>query len=136
MRWIHGIAVQGIDVDGQTRCRHWRGVSDVVALKMKCCGIWTPCHACHAAVADHPAAVWPLAERHATAVLCGACGARLSIAEYLVARSRCPRCGVAFNPGCANHHHLYFALTPEERHRARHPSATLHPSPPLGEGDG
>ena len=87
-------------------------------------------------VATRLAAVWPIAERHATAVLCGACGARLSIAEYLVARSRCPRCGVAFNPGCANHHHLYFALLPEERRRARHPAATLHPSPPLGEGDG
>ncbi len=122
MRWIHGIAVQGIDVDAQTRCRHWHGATDVVALRMKCCGMWVPCFACHATLANHAAAVWPVAERHATAVLCGACGGRLSIREYLAAPAACPRCAAAFNPGCAKHHHLYFALTPAER--SRQPSAT------------
>ena len=115
LRWIHGIAVQGIDVDGETRCRHWHGATDVVALRMKCCGMWTPCFDCHAALAAHPAVPWPIAERDATAVLCGVCGGRLAIREYLSAANRCPRCGVAFNPGCAAHHHLYFEPTPGRR---------------------
>ncbi len=107
-REVHGIAVRGIEVDPATRCAHWHGPTDVIALRMRCCGEWYPCYECHAELAGHPAEVWPLNERDAGAVLCGACGAVLGIDAYLGCESSCPSCGAAFNPGCALHHHLYF----------------------------
>ena len=110
VRRVHGVAVQGIDVDISGRCAHWRGPTDIVALRMRCCGLWVSCFACHEAVADHPAVAWPVCCRNAKAVLCGACGSRLSIAEYLDNGVACPRCAAHFNPGCARHHHLYFEM--------------------------
>jgi uncharacterized CHY-type Zn-finger protein len=107
-RVVHGEAVHGLDVDPFTRCRHYHGPSDVIALRFRCCNRWYPCFECHAACAGHPAEVWPAAERQARAVLCGACGYQLTIAEYLACRSTCPACGAGFNPGCARHRHLYF----------------------------
>ncbi len=107
---VRGQPVRGVEVDAQTRCVHWHGPTDIIALRMKCCGQWFSCFDCHAALADHAPAVWPLGERDAGAVLCGACGQVLSIDAYLGWGSRCPGCAAAFNPGCANHYHLYFAL--------------------------
>ena len=64
-RKVHGHAVQGIDVDAQTRCAHWQGPMDVIALRMKCCGAWFPCFECHAALAITPrrSGHWPSALR-------------------------------------------------------------------------
>ena len=107
-REVHGELVRGIAVDAATRCGHWHGPTDIIALRMKCCGDWFPCFDCHAETVDHPSEVWPLAERDAGAVLCGACGSILSIETYLGSGSTCPNCRAAFNPGCALHHHLYF----------------------------
>ncbi len=109
-REIHGQEVRGVAVDAQTRCSHWDGPTDVIALRLKCCGEWFPCYECHEAVTDHPARVWPLSERDQDAVLCGVCGAVLSIESYLASDSTCPRCGAAFNPGCQTHYHLYFEV--------------------------
>ena len=105
---VHGAAVFGVGVDGETRCAHYRTPLDVVAIRFKCCGKWFPCIDCHRAVADHPVVVWPASAQHEKAVLCGVCGHRLSIVEYLACHSICPRCAAAFNPGCALHRHLYF----------------------------
>ena len=107
-RFVFGAPVYGVDVDANTRCGHYHGRQDVVALRFKCCGRWYPCRQCHDAGERHAAAVWPLPEHDARAVLCGACGYRLQIAEYLSAGAQCSYCGAAFNPGCANHYHLYF----------------------------
>ena len=107
-RVVHGQAVCGRDVDAETRCAHWHGPLDVIALRMKCCGEWFPCYECHDEVVDHAREVWPLAERSAAAILCGVCGATLGIGEYLACESRCPGCAAAFNPGCALHYDLYF----------------------------
>ena len=114
VRRIHGIDVHGVAVDAATRCAHWHGARDIIALRFKCCGRWYPCYDCHSEMADHPPVVWPLAERDAEAVLCGACGHRLSIAAYLSCDATCPRCGAAFNPGCALHYHLYFEMRASE----------------------
>ena len=111
VREIHGQAVCGVTVDAETRCGHWHGPTDIVALRMKCCRAWFPCYDCHTALADHPAQVWTLEERDTGAVLCGACGKVLSIEDYLACDSRCPGCDAAFNPRCANHYHLYFEVT-------------------------
>lgn len=100
--------VRGLDVDPETRCAHYASAADVVAIRFYCCGRYFPCHACHDACADHEPAVWPHTSFDRPAVLCGACGTEQSIEAYLAAADECPACGAGFNPGCAEHHHLYF----------------------------
>ena len=100
--------VRGIEVDAQTRCAHYRSAADIVAIKMRCCGVYYACKDCHVALAGHAIAVWPRGEWDAPAVLCGACGVEMTIREYLDCESRCPACGAGFNPGCRKHHHFYF----------------------------
>jgi len=102
-------AVHGLELDPQTRCRHWHGPTDIVAIRFRCCRLYYACHDCHAALADHEAQVWAANEFDQPAVLCGACGAQHSIAEYLACNAKCPACGAAFNPRCSLHHRLYFA---------------------------
>ena len=100
--------VKGIGLDANTRCLHYHGPTDIIAIRMKCCGVYYACIECHAALADHPAEVWPQSEWDGAAVRCGVCGNELSIAGYMASGNRCPRCAAAFNPGCRNHYHLYF----------------------------
>jgi len=103
-------AVHGVAVDGQTRCAHWRSEVDIVAIQMRCCGLYYACRQCHDEIAGHAAQVWPVADWDQAAVLCGACGGEMSVKDYLACASRCPACGAPFNPGCAGHHHLYFEV--------------------------
>ncbi|MDT8341297.1 MAG: CHY zinc finger protein [Longimicrobiales bacterium] len=100
---IHGVAV-----DREGRCRHWRGATDVVAIRFPCCDRYFACHACHEALADHPAGQWDRADFDRPAVLCGACGTAHTIRAYLSGADRCPACGAGFNPRCRLHHPLYF----------------------------
>jgi len=102
--------VSGVDVDSETRCGHWNTELDIIAIKFKCCGRWYPCFECHAELAGHEPAVWPNEEFDEKAILCGACGHQLTINEYMNCRSICPACNAPFNPGCANHYHLYFEV--------------------------
>ena len=111
---VNGVDVTGVAVDDRTRCGHYHGPLDIIALRFRCCGDWYPCIDCHRELAGHTAEVWPLAERDAEAVLCGACGCRLTVREYLACQSACPGCGAAFNPGCALHYHLYFEMPPDQ----------------------
>lgn len=107
-RRVHGVAVRGRDVGPETRCAHYRGERDVIAVRFRCCDAYYPCYECHEAVADHPPEPWPRASFDEPAVLCGRCGATLTVAAYLDCGFRCPDCGAAFNPGCANHYDRYF----------------------------
>ncbi|HLZ82973.1 MAG TPA: CHY zinc finger protein [Caulobacteraceae bacterium] len=100
--------VQGVALDAQTRCSHYHSTLDIIAIKMRCCGVYHACRECHDELADHPAEVWPKAEWDKAAVLCGACGAEMSVYDYLAGDNRCPACRSPFNPGCKSHHHLYF----------------------------
>lgn len=100
--------VHGVALDAETRCVHYHGALDIIAIKMRCCGIYHACRECHDELAGHAAEVWPQAEWHKKAVLCGACGSELSVHAYLACENRCPACRAPFNPGCKNHHHLYF----------------------------
>jgi uncharacterized CHY-type Zn-finger protein len=102
--------VRGVNLDPQTRCEHYHGPNDIVAIKMKCCGIYYACKDCHAALADHPSEVWPEREWGQRAIFCGACGTELSIHQYMQCSSQCPSCHGQFNPGCRNHYHLYFQI--------------------------
>ena len=107
-RILHEAQVLGVDVDDETRCAHWRSARDIVAIKMRCCGGWYACAECHDALADHPITVWPRAAWAEAAILCGACGHRLTIEAHIGGEDRCPACGAPFNPGCRHHRHLYF----------------------------
>jgi uncharacterized CHY-type Zn-finger protein len=106
--------VRGVDVDAQTRCAHWYSAIDVIAIKMKCCGVYYACKDCHDALADHPAEVWPWSEWGQPAVLCGVCGTELSVRGYLDCGNVCPACGAGFNPGCRTHYHFYFETVPPD----------------------
>ncbi|MCY0901089.1 MAG: CHY zinc finger protein [Firmicutes bacterium] len=112
MRRVGNTEVWGIDVDEQTRCAHYHTAMDVIAMRFICCDRYFPCYLCHEEVADHRAEVWPRDRFDEPAVLCGACGHRLSARAYLASASRCPRCDAQFNPGCKSHAHLYFEMRP------------------------
>ena len=101
--------VYGLELDFQTRCSHWNGLLDIIAIKMRCCATYYACRQCHDASEQHPVLVWPQDEWNESAVLCGACRQELTVNAYLACGSHCPRCGAGFNPGCQKHHHLYFA---------------------------
>jgi uncharacterized CHY-type Zn-finger protein len=100
--------VMGIDLDPETRCAHYHSSLDIIAIKMKCCGIYYACKDCHDALADHAIQVWPGSEWNQAAVLCGACRTELSVTQYLSCSEQCPHCSSPFNPGCRNHYHFYF----------------------------
>jgi uncharacterized CHY-type Zn-finger protein len=100
--------VHGLSLDSQTRCEHYHGPNDIVAIKMKCCGLYYACKDCHEALSGHPITVWPENEWNRQAVLCGACGVRLTILQYMQSDFVCPACQAQFNPGCRNHYHFYF----------------------------
>jgi len=104
------LPLRGVGVDEGTRCAHYHSSRDVIAIKFPCCGVYYPCHACHEALADHPAERWPTDRFEQHAILCGACRSTLSIRAYLACGHTCPHCGAAFNPGCAQHHARYFAV--------------------------
>ena len=100
--------VCGVELDAQTRCAHYRSKLDIIAIKMKCCGVYYACKDCHEELAGHAIEVWPRAEWGEAAVLCGACGHELSIERYMASGYECPACGAAFNPGCRKHYQFYF----------------------------
>jgi uncharacterized CHY-type Zn-finger protein len=105
---IGGFAVSGVGIDANSRCEHYHSELDIVALRFPCCDRYYACFECHQALAGHEAGRWPLGEFGQKAILCGACGIELTIAEYLEVDSKCPVCGALFNPGCKNHFDLYF----------------------------
>jgi uncharacterized CHY-type Zn-finger protein len=100
--------VHGEQVDAQTRCVHWHSPLDVVAIRMACCGVYYACMDCHAALADHLPRRWEQEAWNSSAVLCGVCGSEMTVRQYLGCSGGCPACGARFNPGCHQHHHLYF----------------------------
>jgi uncharacterized CHY-type Zn-finger protein len=107
---IHGIEVQGVGLDEQTRCKHYATDKDVIAIKFPCCNIYYPCYQCHEEIAGHAASVWEKARFGEKAILCGRCGTELTIQEYLTCQSVCPHCHSPFNPGCSKHYPLYFEV--------------------------
>jgi uncharacterized CHY-type Zn-finger protein len=100
--------VHGVNLDSQTRCGHYHDLTDIIAIKMKCCGTYYACKDCHEALADHPITVWQTTEWNQVAILCGGCGTELTIHQYMQCESRCPTCHESFNPACRNHYHFYF----------------------------
>lgn len=95
-------------IDHETRCKHYAGPLDIIAIKMKCCHDYYSCYYCHEEAASHEAEVWKQTELEQKAILCGSCKAELTIIQYLSSGSACPACHAGFNPKCANHYHFYF----------------------------
>jgi uncharacterized CHY-type Zn-finger protein len=106
----NGININGKTIDDETRCVHYHGASDIIAIKFKCCGDYYPCYSCHHEQAEHSAITWTKNERDTKAILCGKCGNELSIHAYVESGNQCPFCNAAFNPNCKNHYHLYFEI--------------------------
>jgi uncharacterized CHY-type Zn-finger protein len=102
------IICHGVGVNERTQCAHYYSGRDIIAIKFRCCNAFYACIQCHLETTDHPPITWPKAEFSTAAIYCGNCKSTLSIGEYLNCNNTCPRCQAAFNPGCANHYHLYF----------------------------
>ena len=102
------VPLRGTGVDAETRCAHYDGPTDRVALRFGCCEAYYPCYRCHEEAAGHAPEPWPLARFDEPAVLCGACRTALTARAYLDSGYACPACGAAFNPGCAAHRDRYF----------------------------
>lgn len=100
----------GVEVGPRSECRHWNSDRDIVAIKFPCCDRYFSCYDCHTALADHEARPRSRERFGERCILCGACGHELTAEEYLACGHACPRCQAGFNPGCANHYSLYFAL--------------------------
>lgn len=104
------VPLGGVAVDGETRCAHYDAAVDVVALRFHCCDRYYPCVRCHESVIDHDTERVPREAFDDPAVLCGVCGATLSVRAYLDCDDACPACGAAFNPDCRRHRDRYFAV--------------------------
>lgn len=104
------VPLRGCRVDDDTRCAHYDGPTDVVAIRFACCNVYYPCYRCHREGTEHDAVPWPIERRYERAVLCGACRHVMSAEAYLHADYTCPRCTTNFNPACARHHDRYFAF--------------------------
>jgi uncharacterized CHY-type Zn-finger protein len=102
--------VRGVQADSETRCVHYHSLLDVIAIRMKCCGVYYACKDCHDALAGHSIEVWPAGALNEKAVLCGVCCTEMSIRQYLDCANICPACNAPFNPGCRHHHQFYFEM--------------------------
>ena len=102
------VTIYGTGVNERTQCSHYHSERDIIAIKFKCCDAFYACIQCHEEAVSHVPQVWPKAEFQIEAIYCGHCRHTLSIASYLGCNNTCPHCQAAFNPGCANHYHLYF----------------------------
>lgn len=108
MKTLEPVTCHGTGVNERTQCAHYHSERDIIAIKLKCCDAFYACIHCHQEVANHAPMVWPKSEYDAEAIYCGNCQNTLSIERYLSCNNTCPHCQAAFNPGCANHYHLYF----------------------------
>ncbi len=102
--------VVGVDADSESRCSHYHIKTDVVALKFYCCNVYYACRKCHDELANHLAQVWPKTMFQFKAIMCGVCKQEMTIQTYLACEDKCVHCGAKFNPGCHDHHQLYFEV--------------------------
>lgn len=102
------VPLRGVGVDGETRCAHYDGDRDVVAIRFPCCGVYYPCYRCHAEATNHDPEVLPSAAFDEPGILCGRCRTTHAVSTYLAGDDACPDCAAAFNPNCRDHHYRYF----------------------------
>lgn len=90
--------VRGHPVNDEIGCIHYDSAIDFFSMEFNCCGQYIPCHRCHDETVDHPIERWLPDEFDRHAVLCGRCGAELTIQAYLDCQDQCPQCGAASIP--------------------------------------
>lgn len=100
----------GVQMDKETRCKHYHAEIDRIAIRFPCCNTYYPCYECHEELADHPATPIPKEEWDLPGILCGSCLHTLTVHEYMACDSKCPSCQAAFNPGCKLHAPIYFEM--------------------------
>src|ERR1700677_5197315 len=83
--------VRGVGLRAQTRSAQYHGPTDIIAIKMKCCGEYWACKDCHVELAGHAIVLWPDGEWDQLAILCGGCGLELTIRQDMECVSRWPR---------------------------------------------
>lgn len=110
------VKIKGKIVDSETRCEHWNGVNDIIALKLKCCPeYYYPCIQCHNELTTHPVQKFDLTvNSDIKCIMCGHCGKELTFKEYLSFSNplSCPCCKHPFNENCRLHYHYYFENIP------------------------
>lgn len=94
----------GEDIDYESRCKHYYGVNDVVALKCTFCQKYYACYKCHDRLENHTFVPTDYLEDYP--VLCGSCHGLLSFEAYQL--GYCCYCAHEFNPKCKNHEQYYF----------------------------
>lgn len=114
--------IRGKLVDNQTRCEHWHGPTDIIALKFKCCPqMFYSCYECHQELTSHEVEKFDLAiDPDVKCILCGNCRIELTFTQYSSSFSsssstpnlQCPNCHHQFNNGCKLHYHYYFENIP------------------------
>ncbi|MGX7775790.1 CHY zinc finger protein [Streptococcus pluranimalium] len=104
---------KGIDIDENSRCRHYHTEQDIVALKCADCQPYYACYKCHDVLEDHTFKATSSDEPYP--VICGACQSYLTFSAYK--RGSCPQCDAVFNPNCQLHDHIYFS---KEFHHEQH----------------
>ncbi|WP_085521121.1 CHY zinc finger protein [Tuberibacillus sp. Marseille-P3662] len=100
--------VKGVDMDGETRCKHYATEKDIIAIRMGCCNVYYACYKCHEEMADHAAMPVSKDDFDQPHVFCGHCQSEWTVREYLNSGYRCPKCHALFNEGCRLHYDLYF----------------------------
>ena len=75
------IKIHGIGLDKAGRCTHYHTQLDIAALLCAKCRKYYACYSCHDELEDHPFA--PTTPEEAYPVLCGNCGRKLTLQEYL-----------------------------------------------------
>lgn len=101
--------IYGKLVDKETRCVHYHGDKDIIALQCAACLKFYPCYQCHNEEETHLFQPWLKTQFDQQAIFCGHCRTQLSIHCYLQA-DECPQCHHPFNPNCAKHYSLYFQI--------------------------
>ncbi|KAG0656017.1 helper of tim [Monosporozyma unispora] len=106
--------VVGKLVDNESRCEHWHGPTDIIALKFKCCPqMYYPCYQCHIEVTTHPILKYDLLkDPNVKCIFCGHCQTELTFNQYTGNNLHCPNCNHQFNSGCKLHYNLYFENIP------------------------
>ncbi|MHA2504469.1 MAG: CHY zinc finger protein [Candidatus Kariarchaeaceae archaeon] len=102
------VPIKGVEIDPMTRCTHFGTITDIVAIKFRCCNTYYACFDCHEELANHAPMIWPLDKFDERGVLCGACQTEITINGYMESAQVCPNCGHKFNSKYVYHYHLYF----------------------------
>ncbi len=102
------------NLDRQMRCLHYHRPTDIIAFKMKCCGLYYAYKDGHIALAGHPLQVWPQSEWHQPGTLLGACRTELTIFPYLQ-RNRAPEKWARSEMGRMTPHHGSFRKSEKKR---------------------